>query len=269
MKTRDMRINPCWLLLACLVLASVASAVPKVDFNRDVRPVLSDNCFACHGPDTKKVKAGLRLDLRDVATKPLKSGQIAIVPGKPAESELVRRIFAVASDDLMPPAESHKTLTAAQKELLKRWIAEGSEYRGHWAYTPPKKVAVPPGKNPIDFLVRSRLKVLGLSPSRAADRRMLARRLHFDLVGLPPKPEEIAVFERDRSPTAYERLVDRLIASPNYGECMAIGWLDVVRFADTIGYHSDTPRNIWPYRDYVIRALNQNTPFDRFTREQL
>ncbi len=270
MKTRDLRNNACWWLLPYLALASVVSAAPKVDFNRDVRPVLSDNCFACHGPDAKKVKGGLRLDRRDVATKPLKSGETAIVPGKADASELVRRIFATAdSDDLMPPTESHKTLTAAQKELLKRWIAEGAEYRGHWAYELPKKSAVPTGENPIDSLVRARLKEEGLSPLREAERRILARRLHFDLVGLPPKPEEVAAFEQDKSPGAYERLVNQLMASPNYGERMAIGWLDVVRFADTVGYHSDVPRNIWPYRDYVIRAFNQNTPFDRFTREQL
>lgn len=211
----------------------------------------------------------MRLDLRDVATKPAKSGEIAIVPWRPAESQLVRRIFTTDEDDRMPPAESHKKLTAAQKELLKRWVAEGAEYRGHWAYTAPEKAAVPARANPIDQLVGRRLKETGLKPSREADRRILARRLHLDLVGLPPKPEEVAAFERDRSPDSYERMVDRLLASPNYGERMAIGWLDVVRFADTIGYHSDTPRNIWPYRDYVIRSFNQNTSFDRFTREQL
>jgi hypothetical protein len=258
-----------WWLPCFLTLASVACAAPRVDFNRDVRPLLSDNCLACHGPDAKKVKAGLRLDLREVATKPLKSGETAIVPGKPGKSALVRRIFAADADDLMPPAESHKTLTLAQKELLKRWISEGAEYRGHWAYDPPKKAAVPAGENPIDFLVRVRLREAGLSPSREAERRILARRLHFDLVGLPPRPEEVAAFESDGSSDAYEKLVDRLMTLPNYGERMAIGWLDVVRFADTIGYHSDNPRNIWPYRDYVIRSFNQNTPFDRFTREQL
>jgi hypothetical protein len=269
MKPSVQRIQPLWLLLPFLALVSSAAAAPKVDFNREIRPLLSDNCFACHGPDTKKMKAGLRLDQREAATKPLKSGGIAIVPGNPEASELVRRIFADDSDDLMPPAQSHKTLTAAQKELLKRWIAEGAEYRGHWAYEVPKKPAVPVGENPIDSLVRARLKESGLTPSREAERRILARRLHFDLIGLPPKPEDVAAFERDQSPDACEKLVDRLLASPHYGERMAIGWLDVVRFADTIGYHSDNPRNIWPYRDYVIRAFNENKPFDQFTCEQL
>ncbi len=270
MTTHDLRNNFCRLWLTGCALVTVATAAPKVDFNREIRPLLSDNCFACHGPDTTKVKAGLRLDVRESATKPLKSGETAIVPGSAGESELVRRIFAASdSDDLMPPEKSHKTLTTAQKELLKRWIAEGAEYRGHWAYERPKKAVVPAGESAIDFLVRARLKEQGLSPSREADRRILARRLYFDLVGLPPKPEEVAAFEQDKSPDAYERLVDRLLASPHYGERMAIGWLDVVRFADTVGYHSDVPRNVWPYRDYVIRAFNQNTPFDRFTREQL
>lgn len=269
MKTRASRTGFISVLLSLLALVSSAAAAPKVDFNREIRPLLSDNCFACHGPDTKKMKAGLRLDVREAATKPLKSGETAIVPGKPEASELVRRIFAEGSDDLMPPTQSHKTLTAAQKELLKRWIAEGAEYRGHWAYELPKKAAVPAGENPIDFLARARLKDSGLTPSREAERRILVRRLHFDLVGLPPKPDEVAAFERDQSPDAYAKLVDHLLASLHYGERMAIGWLDVVRFADTIGYHSDNPRNIWPYRDYVIRAFNENKPFDQFTREQL
>ncbi len=158
---------------------------------------------------------------------------------------------------------------APTADFEKRSIAKAVEFRGHWAYLPPRKGAVPPGRNPIDYLVRSRLIEHSLEPSPEADRFVLARRLHFDLVGLPPKPEEVAEFERVSFPAGYDRRVDRLMASPNYGERMAIGWLDVVRFADTIGYHSDTPRNIWPYRDYVIRSFNQNMPFDRFTREQL
>jgi hypothetical protein len=240
-----------------------------IQFNRDIRPILSDNCFACHGPDSKKLKGGLRLDLRDQAIKPAKSGEIALVPGKPEASELVRRIFATKEDDLMPPPESHKVLTKAQKELLRRWIASGAEYQGHWAYLAPVKPAVPGFGNGIDFLVQERLKELGLSPAPEADRRTLARRLSFDLIGLPPKPEEVEAFERDQSPDAYSKWVEKLLASPHYGERMAIGWLDVVRFADTIGYHSDNPRNIWPYRDYVIQSFNGNKPFDQFTREQL
>ncbi len=264
-----------WLLFGVLLglwagLTPVrAVTVRKVDFNHDVQPLLSDNCFACHGPDTNKIKGKLRLDLREVATKPAKSGKTAIIPGKPDDSELVRRLFTTDEDDRMPPTESHKTLTVAQREMLRRWIAEGAEYKGHWAYTPPVKPVIPAGAQAIDFLVRQRVREAGLKPAPEADRRTLARRLYFDLVGLPPKPEEIAAFEKDKSPEAYRRLVERLLSSPHYGERMAIGWLDVVRFADTIGYHSDNPRNIWPYRDYVIRAFNDNKPFDQFTREQL
>ena len=173
------------------------------------------------------------------------------------------------ADDLMPPADSHKQLTATQKELLKRWVAEGAEYQTHWAYVPPVKATIPTGANGVDFLVQKRLKEIGLKPSAEADRRTLARRLYFDLLGLPPKPEEVDAFVNDKSPDAYAKLVERLLASPHYGERMAIGWLDVVRYADTIGYHSDTPRNVFPYRDYVIQSFNENKPFDQFTREQL
>src|SRR6266699_393576 len=236
----------------------------KLGFNRDIRPLLSENCFYCHGPDPNKRKGKLRLDVREEAI-----AKQAIVPGKPGESELVKRIFTKDSDDLMPPPDSHKTLTPAQKELLRRWIAEGAEYQNHWAYVPPVKSPVPAGCNAIDFLVQNRLKQIGLKPSPEADRRTLARRLAFDLVGLPPNPEEVSAFEKDQAPDAYAMLVEKLLASPHYGERMAIGWLDAVRFADTIGYHSDNPRNIWPYRDYVITAFNENKRFDVFTREQL
>jgi hypothetical protein len=263
------RLTGTLALAGCLGSVAVASAAAKVDFNREIRPLLSDNCFACHGPDTQKMKGGLRLDLREAALKPAKSGKVALVPGKPQDSELVKRIFTADGDDLMPPAESHKSLTPAQRDLLQRWVAEGAEYQGHWAYTPPVKAEVADPKRAVDELVRRRLQEKGLKPSAAADRRTLIRRLYFDLVGLPPKPEEVDAFERDAAPDAYEKRVDRLLASEHFGERMAIGWLDVVRFADTIGYHSDNPRNIWPYRDYVIRSFNANKPFDQFTREQL
>ena len=258
------------LLLAatCLALTD-ARAAGKVEFNRDVRPILSDNCFACHGNDTKKIKGGLRLDLRDEAVKPAKSGKLAIVAGKPEESELVKRLFTSDGDDLMPPKESHKVLTDAQKVLLRQWIAEGAEYQGHWAFIPPVKPAAPSGSQAIDTLVKARLKEVGIPPAPQADRKTLARRLNWDLIGMPPNPSEVEEFEKNPSPRAYEQLVEKLMASPHYGERMAIGWLDVVRFADTIGYHSDNPRDIWPYRDYVIRAFNGNKPFDVFTREQL
>ncbi len=245
-------------------LAFPAVGAEKISYNRDVRPILSDNCFHCHGPDQNKRKGKFRLDVREDAV-----ARGAIVPGKPKESELVNRIFGLHQEDPMPPPEAHKILTPAQKELLRHWIGSGAKYEKHWAYVPPVKPATPSDKNPIDWLVGRRLREVGLKPSSRADRRTLARRLYFDLIGLPPKPGEVEAFVQDKSPGAVSRLIDQLMASPQFGERMAIGWLDAVRFADTIGYHSDTPRNVWPYRDYVIKAFNENKPFDQFTREQL
>jgi len=244
--------------------AAQPTAPAAVSFNRDIRPLLSDNCFFCHGPDANHRQADLRLDLREAA---IDSG--AIVPGAPAESLIVERIDETDPELVMPPPESHKKLTAAQKELLARWIAQGAEYQPHWAYVPPVKQPVPEGTNPVDHFVQRRLAEVGLSLSPAADRRTLARRLAFDLTGLPPNPEQVAVFANDPSPDADATFVEQLLASPHYGERMAIGWLDVVRFADTIGYHSDNPRNIWPYRDWVIDSFNSNRSFDEFTIHQL
>ncbi|MEY4378982.1 MAG: hypothetical protein RLZ85_863, partial [Verrucomicrobiota bacterium] len=253
------------LALATLCLAaSLAAAAEPIEFNRDIRPILSDNCFYCHGNDASHRKAKLRLDIREEALK-----KEAFVPGKADESELVKRLFLTDPDEMMPPPDSHKKLTPEQKELLKRWVAEGAKYQRHWSYEAPSKAATPSPDKAIDTLVDARLKAKGLTPAGEADRRTLARRLHADLLGLPPTPEEVDAFVKDASPDAYAKLVERLLASPHYGERMAIGWLDVVRFADTIGYHSDTPRNVWPYRDYVIRSFNQNKPFDRFTLEQV
>lgn len=257
-------------LLSLLIVGRSASAdepSPKpdtIDFNRDIRPILSENCYQCHGPDKNQRKADLRLDLRDSALE-----LASIVPGKPEESELITRIFSDAADEVMPPPKSHKSLTPEQKQKLKQWIAEGAIYKGHWAYEVPVRPQAPAGPQGIDQLVAQHLAKAGLTPSAEADRRTLIRRLFFDLVGLPPTPQDVDTFINDNSPDAYETLVDRLLNSPHYGERMAIDWLDVVRFADTIGYHSDTPRNVWPYRDYVIRSFNRNTPFDQFTIEQL
>ena len=257
-----------WLatLCGCVWLGAAGSllAAPPISYNRDIRPILSDACFHCHGPDQNTRKGKFRLDVREDAV-----AKGAIVPGKPDESEIIKRIYTADQDDLMPPAEAHKTLSETQKNLLRRWVANGAKYEKHWAYVPPVKPATAAGKNPIDVLVRERLRELKLKPSPPADRRTLARRLYFDLIGLPPKSEEVEAFAADKSSDAVSRLIEKLMASPQFGERMAIGWLDVVRYADTIGYHSDNPRNVWPYRDYVIKSFNENKRFDVFTREQL
>jgi hypothetical protein len=260
------------LLALALVLAlpGATPAGPKLQFNRDVRPILLENCFACHGPDKAARKADLRLDLRDDA---LKVG--AFVPGKPDESELVTRIFSDDPGQLMPPRKSHKKLTAGQKETLKRWVAEGAEYQPHWAFIPPKRSPLPAVKdrgwvrNPVDFFVLAELERHGLTPAPEADRRTLARRASLDLTGLPPKPEDVEAFVSDPAPDAYEKYVDRLLESPHWGEHRGRYWLDVARYADTHGIHIDNYREIWAYRDWVVGAFNRNLPFDRFTLEQL
>ncbi len=246
-----------------IATSSLANA-SDLQFNRDIRPILSENCFACHGPDAAHRKADLRLDDRDAAT-----AARAIVPGQADQSLIIDRILSNDPDVVMPPPDSHKTLSADQKETLRQWINDGAIYQKHWSYEPPRKPDVPADVHPIDFLVQQRLQVVGLKQSPAADRRTLARRLSFDLLGLPPTPESVAAFSADVSSKAYEDFVAELLASPHFGERMALGWLDVVRFADTIGYHSDNPRNIWPYRDWVIQSFNDNKPFDRFTLEQI
>ena len=246
----------------------------KIDFNRDVRPILTENCFQCHGPSKKDRKAKLRLDTRAGARADL-GGYAAIVPGKLEASELVKRITAADADDRMPPAKSRKELTAAQIKTLVEWVRQGAPYARHWAYVPPKAAAPPPVKNPrwaksfIDRWILSRLEREGLSPSPEADRRTLARRLGFDLTGLPPAPDVVEAFARSGNPKAYEGLVDTFLKSPHYGERMAMYWMDLVRYADTVGYHGDQDHNISPYRDWIIGAFNDNMPFDRFTVEQL
>ena len=256
--------------------ALAAEALPAtVDYNRDIKPILSNNCYACHGPDAKQVKGGLRLDSFKSATSELKSGERAIVPKDLAESALVYRITAEDVDERMPPADSIKKLTARQKELLKRWVAQGGEYAKHWAYVAPKKAVAPKAvqkgftQNDIDQFVLAQMKVKGFTPAKAADKRSLIRRLSFDLTGLPPTWAQVQAFVNDKSPDAYGKLVDRLLASKHYGERMAVYWLDMVRYADTIGYHSDNHETKPLYREYVINAFNDNKPFDQFTREQI
>lgn len=253
--------------------ASPAAAGP--DFNRDVRPILSDNCYACHGPDAQARKAGLRLDAKDGALQPLKNGDRAIVPRDLAHSALVTRITTADEDDVMPPPKSGKKLSAEQIEKLKAWIAAGADWPEHWAYVKPQRPALPAVKdehwprNEIDRFVLSRLEQEGLKPAPEADPATLIRRASLDLTGLPPTVEEVDQFLTDKSPDAYDKLVDRLLASPRYGENAARYWLDAVRYADSHGYHIDAQRDIWAYRDWVIKAFKENKPFDQFTIEQL
>jgi hypothetical protein len=256
--------------IACGDDGAKASASGKIAFNRDIRPILAENCFSCHGPDSAARKADLRLDKREMAVE---SG--AIVPGKADESELIRRIFSTDPDEAMPPAGSHKTLKPQQKELLKKWIASGAEYQLHWSFIAPTRPQPPVVKNekwvrnPIDRFILARLEEQGLQPAPEADRRTLARRLSLDMTGLPPAPAEVEAFVNDTSPDAYEKLIDRLQASPHWGEHRGRYWLDAARYADTHGIHFDNYREIWSYRDWVIGAFNRNLPFDEFTIEQL
>jgi hypothetical protein len=247
----------------------------RVEFNRDIRPILSDYCFRCHGPDKGSNDSGLRLDTREGLFGERPGGGRAVVPGKPSESELWKRISSRDRDLVMPPPDVPKKLAPGQIALLKRWIEEGAPWQGHWAYLPPARPAVPgvraPAllRNPIDAFILARLEKEGLTFSPEADRVTLLRRLSFDLVGLPPDVGEVDAFVADRSEDAYERQVERLLGSPHYGERMAIFWLDLVRYGNSRGYHSDNPRRVDPYRDYVIQAFNENMPFDRFTTEQI
>jgi hypothetical protein len=263
-------------LLASVQFCLAASPkAAKMDFNRDIRPILSDNCFACHGPDDKTRKAKLRLDTKEDAFKAAKSGDFAIVPGDLKKSALVDRVTTKNEDDVMPPPKTGKKLTAAQIDLLKRWIAEGAPWQTHWAYEAPKRPALPAvkdkkwAKNEIDSFVLAKLEKEKLKPAPEADKTTLLRRASFDLTGLPPTPDEVDAFLADKSPAAYEKVVDRLLASPRYGEHAARYWLDAARYADSHGYHIDSERSMWKWREWVINAFNQNMPFDQFTTEQI
>ena len=261
-------------ILFLLLLLSATSRAEPISFNRDVLPILSDKCFHCHGPDSAKRKAGLRFD-READAKKKSDGHAAIVDGKPAESELIRRIFSKDAEEKMPPAKSGRDLTPAQAEMLRKWIAEGAKWEKHWAFAPPTRPPLPTVKDPswphgaIDAHILARLEKAGLRPSPQTDRATLIRRMSFDLTGLPPAPAEVDAFVRDASPDAVEKLADRLLASPRYGERMAWRWLEAARYADTNGYQTDAERDMWRWRDWVIEAYNRNLPFDQFTIEQL
>jgi hypothetical protein len=260
---------------AFLFSTTVIATAGPVEFNRDIRPIMSDTCFFCHGPDKAKRKAGLRLDNRDAAIEE-RDGIRAIVPGKPEESDAIDRLFSTDLEEMMPPPDSNKKLTPEQKELFKRWVAEGAVYQPHWAYITPQRPVTPAIRdkryaveNPIDAFISARLFEKKIVPAGEAERRTLLRRLSLDLTGLPPTPAETEAFLADDTPYAYVGQVERLLASSHYGERMAVPWLDVVRYTDTVGYHGDQNQRIFPYRDYVINAFNKNLPFDQFTREQL
>ncbi len=263
-------------LVALTLAASAPAAGPKLEYNRDIRPILANNCFKCHGPDARERKAGLRLDVREEALKPAESGRTPIVPGKPGGSGLVARITSARADRVMPPPESNKSLTAEQKETLRRWIEEGAEYQQHWAFILPRRPDVPGVRsqesgvrNPIDAFVLARLEKEGMTAAPEADRGTLVRRLTLDLTGLPPTPQEVDAALADKGEDWYERLVERLLASKHHGERMALEWLDVARYADTHGYHLDAGRDMWRWRDWVIEAFNRNLPYDQFIVEQM
>ncbi len=256
-------------------LGSFAGAAEDVVFNRDIRPILSDICYQCHGPDAGQRQAGLRLDTSDGATGLLESGARAVVPGDLEASELLRRITSSDADVRMPPPDSGKQLSAGQIELLRRWIAQGAPWQGHWSFLPPQRPEIPAVqhadlvRNPIDNFILQRVEQAGLPPSAEADREALLRRVTLDLTGLPPTLAEVDAFLADTSPNAYEKVVDRLLQSQAYGEHFAREWLDLARYGDTHGLHLDNERALWKYREWVIRAFQENKPYDQFTVEQL
>jgi len=278
-------LAPLAALTACEQKASANADAPPaapaakapLNYNRDVRPILSDKCIGCHGPDDKKADAaGLRLDQPETAyAVHKKSGHIPIVPGKPEASEAWKRIMSTDPDEVMPRPSSHKTLSADEKAMLKRWIEEGAKYEKHWAFVAPSRPALPAVKNaawvknPIDLFILAKLETEGFGPSPEADKETLLRRASLDLTGLPPTPEETDAFLADASPYAYEKQVDRLLASPRFGERMASPWLDAARYADSHGYLHNQKRSMWPWRDWVIQTFNADKPYDQFITEQL
>ena len=258
------------LTVATLLVAYAANADEPLSYNKDIRPIFAGHCFACHGPDSASRKGDLRLDQKAAA-----ESMKAIVPGKPDESEIIKRMLSTDPDEVMPPPETKKPLSPAQIATLKRWVQEGAEYQLHWSLIPPTKPAVPTVKKPewvktpIDNFILAKLESLGIDPAAEADRRTWARRVTLDLTGLPPAPERVAAFVADNSPDAYEKYVDELLKTPQWGEHRGRYWLDYARYADTHGIHFDNYREMWSYRDWVINAFNQNMPYDEFTIENL
>ena len=258
------------ILLLTILSSRPASSDEPIDFNRDIRPILAENCFYCHGQDGNKRQADLRLDIRDQAIK-----VNAIQPGKSAESSIIARIHAENADEQMPPPKSNRHLTVDQKKLLERWIDQGANYSNHWAYVAPVRPELPQlinpnwARTPVDHFVQAKLEAEGLTPSPEADRATLIRRLHIDLVGLPPTPEQVDAFVNDSDPKAYEKWVDQLLESKHYGERMALSWLDAARYADSNGFQQDGDTWQWIWRDWVVRAFNENLPFDQFTIWQI
>ena len=257
-----------------VMLAAPYLASGEVGFNREIRPILSDKCFACHGPDAAARKIRLRLD-SEAASRADLGGRFAIVPGDSVKSELIKRVTATNPGLRMPPAHTGLKLSDREINALKSWIDEGAKWQKHWAFIPPQEARLPEVKNKqwarngIDYFVLERLEREGMQPSPEASKITLLRRVSFDLTGLPPTLDEVDSFVKDSSPDAYEKVVDRLLRSPRYGEKMAIRWLDAARYADTNGYQTDAERHMWRWRDWVIDAFNRNMPFDRFTVEQI
>jgi hypothetical protein len=265
-----------FVLLAGLCMSALPSRAAAPSFSQDIRPLLSDRCFKCHGPDEKGRKGELRLDLPESAHKGGKSGEPAIVPGNIGASEILKRMHSTDPDEVMPPPAMKKALTPDEIKRFEAWVAAGAVYEKHWAFTPPVLPAVPapvqpawPQRNEIDAFVQPILAANSLTPAREANPIDLFRRVSIDLTGLPPTPESLATFLADKSSQAYESAVERLLASPHYGEKWARQWLDLARYADTNGYEKDRARTIWPYRDWVIRSLNADMPFDQFTIGQI
>ena len=267
------------VLLGCIFPAKAFAQLNEgdeaVDYLRDIRPILSENCYACHGPDENSREADLRIDQLKSSTHETPSGNVAIVPGRPDESELYRRIASTDEDEVMPPIDTGKSITPEQTELIRRWIKEGASWKQHWAFVPPQQQELPSTKKdklphgPIDYFIQAELHKKGWQPSPEADKETLLRRVTFDLTGLPPTLAEVDAFLADDSPDAFQHVVERLLQSPHYGEHMARFWLDAVRYGDTHGLHLDNYREMWLYRDWVVKAFNDNMPFNQFTVEQL